>query len=177
MNSKYDSIVTAADLIIEVQLNGLSTAQEDICRAQDIFGNTAIEELARLANDTGRDNKNGEPDPKGSCSSGRKATQGTFYAIVSHIWNWEEVTRFWNQHTNPEHMAFDEVKTENARLRAAKVELEDKVETLQHEQDMQTREMEKLRQDSRSMIAALEDAEAEVVNLKAELYDYMKAVD
>ena len=59
----------------------------------------------------------------------------------------------------------------------AKVELEDKVETLQHEQDMQTREMEKLRQDSRSMIAALEDAEAEVVNLKAELYDYMKAVD
>ena len=74
-------------------------------------------------------------------------------------------------------MAFDEVKTENARLRAAKVELEDKVETLQHEQDMQTREMEKLRQDSRSMIAALEDAEAEVVNLKAELYDYMKAVD
>ena len=37
--------------------------------------------------------------------------------------------------------------------------------------------MEKLRQDSRSMIAALEDAEAEVVNLKAELYDYMKAVD
>ena len=74
-------------------------------------------------------------------------------------------------------MAFEEVKAENARLRAAKAELEDKVETLQHEQDMQTREMEKLRQDSRSMIAALEDAEAEVVNLKAELYDYMKAVD
>ena len=63
------------------------------------------------------------------------------------------------------------------QIQEAQVELEDKVETLQHEQDMQTREMEKLRQDSRSMIAALEDAEAEVVNLKAELYDYMKAVD
>ena len=37
--------------------------------------------------------------------------------------------------------------------------------------------LEKLRQDSRCIIAALEDAEAEVVNLKAELYDYMKAVD
>ena len=74
-------------------------------------------------------------------------------------------------------MAFEEVKAENARLRAAKAELEDKVETLQHEQEMQTREMEKLRSDERSMIAALEDAEAEVVNLKAELYDYMKAVD
>ena len=76
-----------------------------------------------------------------------------------------------------EHMAFEEVKAENARLRAAKAELEDKVETLRHEQEMQTREMEKLRSDERSMIAALEDAEADVVNLKAELYDYMKAVD
>lgn len=79
--------------------------------------------------------------------------------------------------SNPEKMAFREVVAENARLRAAKTELEDKVETLQHEQEMQTREMEKLRSDERSMIAALEDAEAEVVNLKAELYDYMKAVD
>ena len=175
--SKYDSIKTAAELVAEVRANGLSTVQEDICRAQDIFGHTPIEELDRLANDIGRDNDKGDPDPHGTWSSSRPATQATFYRIVFSIWNWEDAVRFWNQHTNPEHMAFDEVKTENARLRAAKGELEDKVETLQHEQDMQTREMEKLRQDSRSMIASLEDAEAEVVNLKAELYDYMKAVD
>lgn len=84
---------------------------------------------------------------------------------------------FFNEHTNPEHMAFEEVKAENARLRAAKAELEDQRDTLQHELDMEKRESEKLRQDSRSMIAALEDAEAEVVNLKAELYDYIKAMD
>ena len=42
---------------------------------------------------------------------------------------------------------------------------------------MATAEIEKLRKDENSVIAALEDAEAEVVRLKAELYDYMKAVD
>ena len=31
--SKYDSIQTAAELMAEVQAHGLSTAQEDICRA------------------------------------------------------------------------------------------------------------------------------------------------
>ena len=43
MSSKYDSIKTAAELVKEVRLNGLSLVQEDICRAQDIFGNAPIE--------------------------------------------------------------------------------------------------------------------------------------
>ena len=70
--SKYDSIETAAELVAEVQAHGLSTAQEDICRAQDIFGHTSVEELAHLANDIGRNNAQGEPDPHGSWSSGRR---------------------------------------------------------------------------------------------------------
>ena len=69
--SKYDSIKTAAELVKEVRLNGLSLAQEDICRAQDIFGNAPIEELVALANDIGRNNRDGEPDPKGTVSSTR----------------------------------------------------------------------------------------------------------
>lgn len=40
--SKYDSIKTAADLVKEVRIKGLSLDQEDICRAQDIFGNAPI---------------------------------------------------------------------------------------------------------------------------------------
>ena len=104
--SKYDSIKTAAELVADVRANGLSTAQEDICRAQDIFGHTPIEELDRLANDIGRDNDKGEPDPHGSWSSSRPATQATFYRIAFSIWNWEDAVRFWNLHTNPEHMAF-----------------------------------------------------------------------
>lgn len=174
--SKYDSIKTAAELVAEVRANGLSTDQEDICRAQDIFGHTPIEELDRLANDIGRDNDKGEPDPHGTWSSIRPATRDTFYQIVFSIWHWEDAVRFWNQHTNPEHTAFKEVVAENARLRAAKTELEDKAETLLHEQEMAAREIESLRDDEHSMISALESAEAEVVNLKAELYDYMKAV-
>lgn len=174
--SKYDSIKTAADLVAEVRMNGLSVSQEDICRAQDIFGHTPMEELDRLANDIGLDNENGEPDPHGTWSSSRPATQGTFYRIAFAIWSWEDAVRFWNQHTNPEHFAFDEVKAENARLRKAKEELEDTKEALLHEQEMATAEIEKLRKDENSVIAALEDAEAEVVRLKAELYDYMKEI-
>lgn len=175
--SKYDNIKTAAELVAEVRANGLSTDQKDICRAQDIFGHTPIEELDRLANDIGRDNDKGEPDPHGTWSSSRPATQATFYQIAFTIWHWEDAVRFWNQHTNPEHTAFEEVKAENARLRKAKDELEDQRDTLQHEQEMATREIESLRADERTMLSALEDAEAEVVNLKAELYDYIKALE
>lgn len=54
--SKYDSIKTAAELVAEVQAHGLSLAQEDICRAQDIFGRSAVQDLVALANDIGRNN-------------------------------------------------------------------------------------------------------------------------
>lgn len=64
--SKYDSIKTAAELVAEVQAHGLSLAQEDICRAQDIFGRSAVQDLVALANDIGRNNENGDPDPKGT---------------------------------------------------------------------------------------------------------------
>ena len=80
MSSKYDSITTAADLVKEVMAHGLSTVQDDLNRAADIFGRSSIEELVNLANDIGRNNENGEPDPKGSWSSGRKATQSTILA-------------------------------------------------------------------------------------------------
>lgn len=43
--SKYDSIKTAAELVAEVQAHGLSLAQEDICRAQDIFGRSAVQDI------------------------------------------------------------------------------------------------------------------------------------
>lgn len=99
--SKYDKIETAAELIAEVAAHGLSMAQEDICRAQDIFGNSPIGELARLANDIGRNNEKGEPDPEGSWSSGRKGTQETFYSIAFSIWHWQQATAFYNEHTNP----------------------------------------------------------------------------
>lgn len=99
--SKYDSIDTAADLIREVAVHGLSMDQDDRNRAADIFGRTSIDELARLANDIGRNNEKGEPDPKGTWSSSRKPTQETFYFIAFNIWHWSDAVNFFNEHTNP----------------------------------------------------------------------------
>ena len=143
--SKYDNIETVAELIAEVQANGLSTEIEDLASAQEILDSSGTEELIRFI-------AFGAPKQEGTVSLSAETP-------------------------DPEHMAFDEVKADNARLRAPKVDLEDKVETLQHEQEMATREIETLRNDERSMISALESAESEIVTLKAELYDYIKAMD
>lgn len=178
--SKYDSIKTAADLVAEVQMHGLSTDQEDICRAQDIFGNSPIEELVRLANDIGRDNSKGEPDPKGTLGGGRKGTQGTFYMIVSSIWNWEEVTRFWNQHTNPEHEHMEELR---AKLRAEMSEHSDTKKALEEQKTSADAEHKLLiiergnrieqSEKIRELEAELHDRDMTIMELKAKLYDMM----
>lgn len=173
--SKYDSIQTAAELVAEVQAHGLSTAQEDICRAQDIFGHTSVEELARLANDNGRNNDQGQPDPQGSWSSGRRPTQGTFYSIAFSIWNWEDATRFWNLHTNPERQAWQEDK----RIVG---ELQHKVMVAEIDRDAAKNLLRTSEKKASDLIDALTDAErractaeAQVLALKARLYDYITA--
>ena len=180
MSSKYDSIKTAAELVSEVQLHGLSLAQEDICRAQDIFGHTPIEELARLANDIGRDNEKGEPDPKGSRSSGRRATQSTFYSILSSIWHWEEVTRFWNTHTNPEHEQVEELR---AKLRAEMAEHsntkkaleEQRVSTDAEHKSLLAERAKRIEQSDKieSMKAEIHDRDMTIMELRAKLYDLL----
>lgn len=169
--SKYDSIKTAAELVAEVQIHGLSTDQEDICRAQDIFGSTPIYELALLANDIGRNNADGELDPKGTWSSGRKGTQGTFYMIVSSIWHWEEVTRFWNQHTNPEREELLDLRSSCKNL---KREASQKAEEAAKEHDLrlaETSEKLKLKEEAERLGAELHDRDVIIMELKAKLYD------
>ncbi|MCI9505764.1 MAG: hypothetical protein HFF62_04120 [Oscillospiraceae bacterium] len=171
--SKYDSIKTASDLVADVQLNGLSTDQEDICRAQDIFGHTSIEELARLANDTGMNNAQGEPDPKGTWSSGRKATRGTFYMIVTSIWNWEEVTRFWNLYTNPQTEELKELRKEHKKLGGLYDSLLAHRDELEAEQKANNDAIAVLKSRAGDAQRRAEEAEAEVVRLKAKLYDLL----
>jgi len=157
--SKYDSIKTAADLVSEVKLHGLSTDQEDICRAQDIFGNTPIVELAALANDIGQNN--------------HYSTQGTFYMIVSHIWNWEEVTRFWNQYTNPQTEELEELKSSYIVLKKEEVR---KSEAAAKEHDLrlaETSEKLKLKEEVEKLRAELHDRNMDVMELKAKLYDLL----
>lgn len=173
MSSKYDTIKTAADLVREVQNNGLSTAQEDICRAQDIFGNSSIEELARLANDIGRNNDQGEPDPKGSWSSSRKPTQSTFYMIAFSVWNWEDATRFWNIHTNPEHMALQGAE-KSLRAQESKVkELAAKLEKEEEGRAVAEEGYNRLVGRCNEAERRAETAEQEIMALKAKLYDYI----
>ena len=109
MASIYEGM-TAKNLIESVMMHGFSTKQEDICKAQDIFGRTAVDELVALARDNGRNDADGNHDPDGSWSSGRRGTSSTFYMIASNICNWEEVTRFWNLHSNPEHKELMELR-------------------------------------------------------------------
>lgn len=173
MSSKYDNIKTAADLVREVQNHGLSTATDDICRAQDIFGNSSIEELARLANDIGMNNDQGEPDPKDTRSSNRRPTQGTFYMIAFSIWNWEDATRFWNLHTNPEHMALQSAE-KSLRAQESKVkELAAKLDNEQEARAVAEEGYNRLVGRCNEAERRAEAAQAEIMALKAKLYDYM----
>lgn len=171
--SKYDNIKTAADLIREVQNHGLSLNQDDLNRAADIFGHSTVDELVSLANDIGRNNENGEPDPKGSWSSGRRETRSTFYQIASNIWNFEDVTRFWNQHTNPEHT---ELLAARKSIENLTKSLDDYKASFQDMKDQRTEavnayvmEMNK----SSKLEKEVEEMKLEIMTLKAKLYDYL----
>lgn len=173
--SKYDSIETAANLVREVMAHGLSTAQDDLNRAADIFGNDSVENLVSLANDIGRNNENGEPDPNGSWSSSRKATQSTFYMIASSIWNWEDVTRFWNLHTNPERVELVEARRQ---LKKLSEDAKEKGEALLKEHQAVLDERKRvvdLEAEVRKLGADLHDSKMNEMELKARLYDLMVA--
>jgi hypothetical protein len=169
--SKYDNIKTARELVSEVQINGLSTAQEDINRAQDIFGNSTIEELITLANDRGMDDENGNPDPNGSWSSGRKVTQDIFYLIAFSIWNWREATSFYNSHSNPLFESERKAIDENKKLKSSNNELKSLLDYKTKHDKMTTQANTELTYKISGLTAALKEQQNEIITLKAKLYD------
>ena len=175
MASKYDGIKTAKDLVSEVMMHGLSSTQEDICRAQDIFGHSTIEELVDLANDIGRNDENGNPDPKGTWSSGRRGTRSTFYQIAFNIWNWEDATRFWNQHSNPLKEAADIAEAQRRETKKRLDQLNEAHEALRQKAVKLDEDLNKYVQKEFEARAALKEAEAEIIRLKARLFDMMEA--
>ena len=164
MASIYDNINTATDLVKEVMCHGLSTKTEDICRAQDIFGNSSVEELVRLANDIGRN---------GSWSSGRKGTQNTFYSIAFSIWNWEDATRFWNQYTNPDKETLAKTFEDNISLKRQVELLSEQEDRLSRDAIESESKWKSTYEQFREQEARAIKAEAEIVQLKAKLYDLM----
>ncbi len=181
MASIYDSIKSAEELVRLVAMQGLSTKQEDIVRAQDIFGHESVDELVRLAHDNGRlDGPNGKPDYKGSWSDGRKGLSATFYSVLFQIWNWEDATRFYNLHSNPEHDAFLELeaklKEEMAEHTATKKELEHQVEQVQAEHKRYREECGaklEAQEEVKHLKTEVYDRDMTILELKAKLYDLM----
>jgi hypothetical protein len=151
---RYDNIETAKDLIREVISGGFSTQQHDRNRAADIFGRTSIGELAALANST-----------EEICG---KYVHSTFYFIAHGIWNWEELVRFYNEHTN----------TDKAELRKTKATLADTEKErarLQSDYDTALQSCREANNNHRNAADDLAAAQQEIVTLKAKLYDLMTA--
>ena len=180
MASQYDSIQTAKDLLLEVKMHGLSLDLNDISRAQDIFGHTEMKELIRLANDNGRLNGfDGEPDPRGSYSSGREGLSRYFYQVIFHIWNWEDATRFYNQHSNfPVIDALEDRKELKKRIGILDEEL-NRVKTDRDQEHKNRLEATEAELAAQKKIDRLEGEiyakDMEIMELKAKLYDLMVA--
>ncbi len=171
--SIYDNIKTAKDLIFEVKAHGLSTNIEDMCRAQDIFGNSTVEELEALATDNGRRDADGNPDQFGTWSSGKEGTQKYFYQIIFTIWNWEESTKYYNEHSNKIYIDAMKADRENERLRAA-IEKATQAETNSQEAIADYRQaIRDLHNEKEDYEKELEEKDAEIIKLKARLYDLM----
>lgn len=176
--SIYDSIKTAEELLKEVAAHGLSTKPEDICRAQDIFGHSEVKELIRLANDNGRLNGfDGEPDPRGTYSSGRVGLSKYFYQVAFHIWSWEDAVRFYNTNSNfvyidrmEESKALRErVKTQETAIDGLKRDIEGEHNRRQEAEN----EMEAANKKLVHLEAEVHDRDMTIMELKAKLYDLM----
>ncbi len=171
--SIYDKINTAKELLTEVTIHGLSTKTEDICRAQDIFGHTAIEDLVALANDNGMN---------GSMSTGRRGTQSVFYQVAFTIWHWEDATRFYNQHTSPEFKAgkdaVEKLRCEMRDHSATKKALQEQVQKTQEQHQLVLDERRKANDAEIKALhleSEIHDRDMQIMELKAKLYDMMMA--
>lgn len=179
MASMYDNIKTPKELIASVRAHGLSTKVEDICKAQDIFGHAPLEELVKLAQDNGRlKGFDGEPDPRGTVSSGREGDSNIFYQILFHIWHWEDATRFYNQYSNfPIIDKLNEVDELNQNLKKAN-ERADKAEeqwnTAMDQYGKLLAQYEEMEKAKRAAEQKTQEAEQEIIRLKAKLYDMME---
>lgn len=173
--SIYDKIETAKDLIFEVAAHGLSTKQEDICRAQDIFGNSTIEELAALATDNGRRDENGTPNQFGSWSSGSDGTQKYFYQIIFNIWSWADATKYYNEHSNPLYIEGREAVKERDELKAELVSKDSTIAKLNGEIAELNEAIKQMRNEKVDYQNEIDEKDALIIKLKARLFDLMVA--
>lgn len=149
MARHYDKIKTVRELINDVRAHGFSTAVEDICRVQDIFGHSSIEELAGVANENSQE----------------------FYMVLFKIWRWDEATAFYNEHSNP--VNINSLKKE---LSDCKEQLEASKKQISEFGKGYSKELEnnaKLGKALDEYEKENQDLKDEIIKLKAKLYDIM----
>ena len=100
--------------------------------------------------------------------------------ILTHIWGFDDVSRFWNQHTNPEHKELKELQTKlrsemqehvvtkNA-LKAQVGKTEDEHKRYLEESRATAKEAENVKR----LEAEVHDLNMQIMELKAKLYDLM----
>lgn len=160
--SKYDSIKTAEELMKEVDARGISTKEEDICRAQDIFGHSTIEELKGLA----------------------RKRRSLFYFIAFKIWGWEDAVRFWNETSNIDYENAKKLREEVEDLKRTMSAKDRLIESLKSSINDERERRAALEDENRKLKeeyheSRLENAgnEMEVQRLKAKLFDMMEAME
>ena len=171
MASIYDDIKTATELVHEVMASGMSTKDEDLVRVQDILGRSTIAELDTLANDIGRNDEHGNPDPKGAWSSNRRPTRDTFYSIIFKVWNYEEAVKFWNSHTNPEHKDLAKMRQSFKTVTKQNTDFKVQVAELTAREENARDRVNELADQVDSLQRQLTEKDAEITRLKAKLYD------
>jgi chromosome segregation ATPase len=158
--SKYDSINTAAELAAELRANGLSTVQEDIDRAGAIFQGATVEELAAVCIGPERELKEAK----------------------QQIERLESIVAEWEISAEEQETEIDRCKELSAALEEARKKLA--VEVKAH--DVTRWKLETAR--ARALVAEYSRdelliggrqnaAEAQLILLKAVLYDHMKDRD
>ena len=188
MASRYEKIKTAKELMTDIQIHGRFTSIEDTIAIQDILGKSTVDELVDLANDIGRNNEFGQPDPNGTWGGNRNGTRDVFYSTLFAVWSWEDATRFWNLHSN---IAMKMADERNAELVEEKKEADEEVETLKKqvallEGDCDSYEdtINRLNHENQVLVGKLTDSQSdlgkaqdEILRLKAKLYDMMVAMN
>lgn len=154
MATRYDKISTTAELVNFVKSQGLDTDTDSIVRVQDIIAKSPYEELAEIASDG--------------------AKQDTLFFILTHAWNWRDVIHFWNAYINPEHKELKDLKGEAAKYKQEIHRLKGEFK-LEHEIRLAaTAETVSLKGEVNRLQVELHDRDMTIMELKAELYDYMK---
>ena len=164
MASIYEKITTPKELLQEVRMHGFSTKTEDICRAQDIFGHAANEDLVALATDNGMN---------GSWSTGKEGYSKEFYSVIFNIWSHEDAARFWMQNTSPEYKELLNLRKTCKEL-SEQCDKQDKLLKAEHKRRL---EETSARLDAEKKAERLDtdvyDRDMTIMELKAKLYDLM----